>query len=162
MMNDPIEELLKSIPLRSPSPECDQNVLKEINLKHSPVPLPSRINFVHIALATAASLLIGFFAGTAFHDWSSSNSRGSASAEPNATLTNGGGSFVLADNIKVLDGQSKTIIVGESIQLQNNVPVRKVETVTHKKVLVRDQADNTEREVEIPIRKIFFTLAETI
>lgn len=167
MKHDPLEELIRSIPLRSPSADCDQKVMSEINAKTAPMPAPvgnssiPKASLLPFIVAVAASLLIGFFVGIAARDWNrGSNTAGKT--ERNTEFTRTGGSFELADNIKILDGQSKTMIVGESIHWQNNIPVRKVETVTHKKVLVRDQNDQSEKEVEIPIRKTFFTLAETI
>ncbi len=166
MNHDPIEELIQSIPLRSPSAECEERIKLEI--RHNIEPKSSRIPIVQIILATAASLLFGFYAGTLFQSWSQSETTGLAdtgglaNSELKLNSISDGSSFELADHVEVLDGQSKTVIVGESIQLQNNVPIRKVETVTHKKVRVRDQAGHSDKEVEIPIRKTFFTLAETI
>lgn len=116
-----------------------------------------------LTVATAAALLIGFCLGTMVklnldktYDESSFNTTSkeeSVIAPP---------PFELSENVTIKNGESKTYIVEDRLQFQDNLPVRKLETVTRKKVLLKNASDDSEQEIEIPIRKVFLTPAETI
>ena len=185
-----IEKLIESLPLKEPSANCDARVIACLNpdrLLASDEPAvsgntdvgvslvhkdtdsrtnasrtgdrrkPSR-QIIYWAVSTAAALLVGFMLGTLVN-------RETPKQSGNDNLTSSPqmlAGFELTDNVKIVEGKSKTLIVDDRIQMQNNVPVRKLETVTHKKVRVKNSKDQPEKEMDIPIRKTFFTLAETI
>ena len=176
-MNEPIEELIRSLPLKAPTPECDAKIEQLLNaqpLASGPDPVRKETPERHVVhrnrgglltvfqpvLATAATLLLGFLLGIFANRTFMDSPPAQQSQGLNSLQSNVG--FNLADNVEVVDGQSHTVIVADSVQLQDSLPIRKLETVTRKKVRVKDTAGQIEREMEIPIRKVFFTLAETI
>lgn len=194
-MTDPIEDLIRDIPLKSISESCDQKILAAIrtakpdqldawneNLAPSgstsneimAKTKTSTSNIRSIAISIAASLLIGFFMGSQFktpqftdRPKTSSNQLSSVanskSVTPNSDsadeLANANPSGI--NRIELIENESETFILSESLQWKNQTPFRRVETITHKKVLVTDD-DSEPKQIEVPIRKVTYTLADSI
>lgn len=181
-MTDPIEDLIRDLPLKGTSESCDQKILAAIrtaeptpqkavmlesNLK-TPTRETANSNFRSIAISVAASLLIGFFLGSQLNGLNhtdSSKSSGkhlsSVTGDPDATanhLVNGESGI---NKIELIENESETFIVSERLQWKNQTPIRRVETVTNKKVFVTN--DDAERQqIEVPIRKVIYTLVDSI
>ncbi len=134
-----------------------------------------RSKFASIAVSIAASLLIGFFVGMQFNGSRNSNrievvdgQRNSATANSNfGTNTSASTDDSMGINpsginkIELIENESETFIVSESLHWKNQLPIRRVETVTNKKVLVTDN-DSEPKRIEVPIRKVIYTLADSI
>lgn len=167
-MTDPIEKLIQSIPLKNPSATCDariQDVLSQVSdlpaSKSDQVTMRNKRSWWMNPLpmfSTAAALLIGFLLGA----WVNQPVDRSNGNPDNGALSSQVAGFELTDDVQVIEGGSKTVIVSDSILVQDEVPVRKLETVTRKRVRVKPSDQDVEKELEVPIRKVFYTLAETI
>ncbi len=134
-----------------------------------------RSKFASIAVSIAASLLIGFFVGMQFNGSRNSNrievvdgQRNSATANSNfGTNTSASTDDSMGINpsginkIELIENESETFIVSESLHWKNQLPIRRVETVMNKKVLVTDN-DSEPKRIEVPIRKVIYTLADSI
>jgi len=134
-----------------------------------------RSKFGSIAVSIAASLLIGFFVGMQFNGSRNSNrfevvdgQRNAAAASSNfGTNTSASTDDLMGINpsginkIELIENGSETFIVSESLHWKNQLPIRRVETVTNKKVLVTDN-DSEPKRIEVPIRKVIYTLADSI
>ena len=134
-----------------------------------------RSKFASIAVSIAASLLIGFFVGMQFNGSRNSNrfevvdgQRNAAAASSNfGTNTSASTDDLMGINpsginkIELIENGSETFIVSESLHWKNQLPIRRVETVTNKKVLVTDN-DSEPKRIEVPIRKVIYTLADSI
>ena len=160
--NDAIESVMKSIPLRAPTEKCDDAIINMIRSDQPSTSKKNRMIPASFLVATAAALLIGFCLGTMVKLNLENGGNGDATQGLSSESSNLRTGFGLSDNVEIKRGESKTFIVGDSLQFRNELPVRKVETVTHKKVLVKNKEDQSEREIEIPIHKVFLTPAETI
>lgn len=65
------------------------------------------------------------------------------------------------NQIKLIENESETLIVSDSLHWKNQMPIRRVETITNKKVLVTDN-DSEPKQIEVPIRKVIYTMADSI
>lgn len=180
-MTDPIEDLIRDLPLKSTSESCDQKILAAIRTAeaapHKAVTLEPNLttppretansNFRQIAISVAASLLVGFFLGSKLNRLD--HSEGSISSGQHASSTTGDPVAVAnqsidkpgINKIELIENESETFIVSERLQWKNQMPIRRVETVTNKKVFVTND-DAERRQIEVPIRKVIYTLADSI
>ena len=134
-----------------------------------------RSKFGSIAVAIAASLLIGFIFGMQFNGSQDSNRTELVDGLKNASAVHSNtGTKTLAstdkkmginpsgvNQIELIENESETFIVSESLHWKNQMPIRRVETITNKKVLVTDN-DSEPKRIEVPIRKVIYTLADSI
>ena len=134
-----------------------------------------RSKFGSIAVAIAASLLIGFIFGIQFNGSQDSNRTELVDGLKNASAVHSNtGTKTLAstdkkmginpsgvNQIELIENESETFIVSESLHWKNQMPIRRVETITNKKVLVTDN-DSEPKRIEVPIRKVIYTLADSI